>query len=287
MYNSIIFFKKKTFESRIQILLSKFEFDKIKNTFFWHIGYDNQIINYEDTLGEAQISILEDIFPNLKNDVRFEEYEVQFSSAIYFFTLKKELNNRFYPFAKGPMPFNYNLICPNNGRPTIFNDVKTHYLEWYSEFGLFKKIAINNKSKNFFIHPITKKFMFNDEREFEKFKFEFDKDKWMPKKIIDNDQLFIRVINVYAINDKLLNYRIINSEFFLSGLDSIIEPYKGDELLYFRSYRVNEDISKFIIENFNDIKIDFNFDKYEYYLEVLKADDFIYSYNEFIRKLNL
>lgn len=287
MYNSIAFFNKNSFESNIQILLSKYEFDNIKNEFFWCIGPENFIINSEDSLSGEQLIAFEKIFSNLINDVNLKNYDIQFSRYIYFFTLKEELNKRFYPFKKGPIPISYDLICPNNGRPMILNNLETHYLEWYSEFGLFKSIDMNNENKNFFIHPITKKFMFKDEKEFEAFRFEFDKDKLIPKVLIENDQLFVRVINVYDKKDKTLIYRIINSEFFMSGLDSIIIPYEGDELLYFRSYRITNEISNYIGENFNEVKIDFNFDKYEYYLEVLKADDFVYSYNEFVKDLNV
>lgn len=287
MYNSIVFFNKNSFESNIQILLSKYEFDNIKNDFFWCTGSESFIVNSEDSLSGIQLSIFKKIFPSLVNDIGFENFDIQFCSSICFFTLKEELNKRFYPFKKGPIPISYDLICPKNGRPMILNNLGTHYLEWYSEFGLYRSIDLNNESKSFFIHPITKKFMFKNEKEFEAFRFEFDKDKWIPKILIENDQLFIRVINVYDKKDKTLIYRIINSEFFMSGLDSIITPYEGDELLYFRSYKITSEISEYIRENFNEVKFDFYFDKYEYYLEVLKADDFVYSYNEFVKDLNI
>lgn len=287
MYNSIVFFNKDSFESKIQILLSKHEFDIIKNDFFWCYNFEKFVVNCEDSLNATQLKLFKKIFPYLVSDISFEDYEIQFCSSIYLFTLKEELNLRFYPFKKGPIPISYDLICPNNGRPMILNNLGTCYLEWYSEFGLFKSISINNKKNGFFIHPLTKKFMFKDEKEFETFRFEFDKDKWIPKTLIENDQLFIRVINVYDKKDKILIYRIINSEFFMSGLDSIVTPYEGDELLYFRSYKITDEISEYIGENFNELKIVFNFDKYEYYLEVLKADDFVYSYNEFIKDLKV
>ena len=65
-----------------------------------------------------------------------------------------------------------------------------------------------------------------------------------------------------------------------------LEPYPGDEDLYFRSYEVNEKIAEYINASYYN-PIAFNFNNNRYFLETLAAENFIYSYEEFIKDLEL
>lgn len=283
--NSLIFFKENTFEPIAQIIWTLEEFDNIKSNFNWCIGPDGFVVNSEDTLSKDQRQIIFDIFPGVRDNLSIKEFDVVFSDTMHFFSLKKEWNERFFPFKEGP-PRIYGEQCtPKNNRALICDSDSQYFLEWFHEFGLFKKTKKSNEKITYFIHPITKFFMFRNEEEFERYKFEFNKDRWMPKELIKDNQLFIRVINVYEINKKALMFRVVNEEFFSSGLHTMILPYENDIDLFFRSYKVTSDIAEYIEEYCDSIHLDFNFNKYEYYLEVLSADDFIYSFNDSIKNL--
>ncbi len=285
MENSIVLFSK-TDNSSIQFLLSKNEFEKIKHSFQWIIGPEDFIINSEDYFTGKQLKVFEELFQDICNDFNIRKYYISFHSGIYFFSIKKLIDQKFYPIEKGPVRCYHDQIVPKKGRPTFEYD-DNYNLEWFHEYGLYKKQHKLNKNQAWFIHPITDIFMFHKEKDYKEFLTKFKKNMYVAKKIKNDDQLFIRVITAYDKLTKKLKYRIVNTEFISSGLDNFIEPFEGDELLFFRSYLVTAEIAEYILKMFNNGTIDFDFKKNDYFLETLSADDFVYSYNDFIKNLDL
>jgi hypothetical protein len=276
----------KTDDSCVQFLLTKKEFEKIKHSFQWTIGPEDFVINSEDYFTGKQLKVFEELFQEICNDFNIKKYTVSFYSGIYYFDIKKQIDQKFYPIEKGPVRCYHDQTVPEKGRPR-FEYGEDYILEWYHEYGLYKKQHKIYKDEAWFVHPITDIFMFYNEADYENFIKKFQKNMYVAKRIKSDDQLFIRVINVYDKITKELKYRVINTEFIASGLDNFIEPFEGDELLFFRSYLVTEEIADYIIKMFSNGKIDFDFKKNEYFLETLSAEDFIYSYNDFVKDLEL
>ena len=276
----------KTDDSSIQFILTRNEFEKIKHSFQWKIGPEDFVVNAEDYFSNNQLNQFEELFPEICNDFNIREYTISFSSGIYYFSIKKQINQKFYPIFKGPVRSSHNQIIPERGRAR-YEYGEDYILEWYHEYGLYKKQHKIYKDETSFVHPITNNFMLYNEADYDTFIKKFEENMYIAKRIKADDQLFIRVINVYDKITKDLKYRVINSEFITSGLDSFLEPFEGDELLFFRSYLVTAEIADYIVKMFNNGKIDFDFKKNEYFLETLSADDFVYSYNDFIKDLKL
>lgn len=279
MYNSFIFFCKKTDKS-IKFLLSKEEFNEIKKLFFWSHDSDNFIFPEHDYFTDLEILKFKSLFKSICEDFFMEDYYVSFNQGIYFTSTNKIFHDKFYPLTSGICEYNYQQIVPLNGRPTFEYDDK-YILEWFFEFGIYLKYDKTKCLKKWFVHPKTNFFLFKDLVDFEKFikknKSEMEKAKLKS----ESSNLFIRVINVYDSKTKNLKYRIINEEFYTSGLDSFIKPFPGDEVYFLRSYKVTLKIANYIHDMFNNNLIDFDFERNEYYLEVLSADHFLCSYKEF------
>lgn len=280
MYNSLIFFSR-TSDKSIQFLLSKHEFDAFKNEFSWCIGPEGYIINSEDVLSEQMLDLIINL-PEICDDYDVSQYDISYYSGIFFFSVKDYVAN-FRPIEPGVCNANQEQIVPYKGRPTFMVD-EDFRLEWFHEYGIFKKTILKT-SKSYYIHPVTNNFLFKDLGDY---KFFIDKHrKYMEelKKEHWDERLFIRVINVYGKESSKLKYRIINDEFLSSGLNYELDMFK-DDILYLRSYKINEELADFILD-MTSLSIEFDFTKNEYYLETLAADNFIYSYNEFIKDLSI
>lgn len=284
-YNSIIIFNKEN-DSWLKFLLTKEEFERIKNIFYWRNGPEGFIIPLEDYFTEIQLILFRNNFIHISEDFILEDYFISFYNGIYFFTPKEYLKDRFQPIKRGACRVEYEQLLPTNGRPR-FEYADNFIIEWYHEYGLYKKYKEGKEAFGWFVHPLNIKHLFKNEDEYNVFikKREEDMRKIKELKINQHD-FFIRVINVYDKDTKELKYRIINDEFNRSALDSIIKPFEGDELLFFRSYKVTSEIAQYIQEMYSN-PIDFQFEKNDYYLETLSAKNFIYSYDDFIKDLEI
>jgi hypothetical protein len=286
MYNSFIFFCKETDKS-IKFILRKDEFNEIKNNFNWIENVEKIIIPKEDYLTDIQLLKFKSLFKSISDDFKIEHYFISFNQGIYFTTPKKIFHDKFYPFEKNSSCLDiYQQIIPLNGRPS-FTLGNQYVLEWFYEYGIFLKRDIKHENKQWFIHPITNFYLFSEITQLDEFKLKLKSD--MEKALLksEDSDLFIRVINVYDSKTKKLKYRIVNEEFYTSGLDSIIKPFPGDEVYFFRSYKVTTQVASYIDEMFVNNLIDFDFNKNEYYLEVLSAENFLCSYKELSEGLKI
>jgi len=285
MENSIILVKKET-NLWTQILFTKQEFDLLKNNFYWHRGSDDIITNYEDTITGAQLKIFKKVFTFISEDFNLDQYDISFYPVQRFFTVEKFLEDWLLPLKKGPSRCTYDQIIPIRNKPT-FSYGDSTILEWYHEYGAFKKIRLTDNTE-WFVHPNTLYFLFNDDNGYRTYLIKRDIKRKKLEHIMGNfnNQFFIRLINVYDKFSKELKYRIVNDEFMESGLNEFIIPIAGDDILLFNSYLVTYEMAEFINERY-DNKIDFNFNDNVYYLETLSANDFIYSYEDFVKDLDI
>lgn len=284
MYNCVIIQNKEN-DTYLKFLFTKKEFQFIKNYFFWEIGPEGFIINSEDHFTGKQLKEFVKLFPYISEDYSIDDNYISFHSGIYFFQIKEYLNEKFYPFEKGACNCIYAQLTPINGRPRFtFGD--SYIVEWFHEFGLYKKKSILDTSKTFFIHPFTRNYTFDKKEDYIPFIEKVKKEKEKMENLKHDKNQFIRVINVYDKLTQELKYRIINEEFLSSGLDTVIKPFENDDVIFMRSYRIDEEIAAYIIRMFEKVP-DFNFERNEYYLETLAAKDFIYDYKDFADSIDI
>lgn len=281
MYNSILFFHK-NFHG-YSLLMTKKEFKSVMINFNWIPDSDGYLSYKQDNISKEDILILEKrMYPKLKIDFDLENLELQFADPIYFFTRKDIFEKYFSPLYKGPAPICYgDQITPFTRPKFKYGD---YIREWYPEYGVYKSVNLKTKITSF-MHPNNNFHLFLKEKEYPDYLTKRDKDMKIAKKRINDESLYVRFINVYNKKDSNLMYRIVFEEFYLLGINLRLKPYKNDEVYFFRSYKINKSLADYVSKNSNNYRINFNFEDYEYYFEVLKADPFIYSYQEFKKDL--
>lgn len=279
MYNSIILFKKHEFHG-IRLLFTKAEFNKMKNKFSWKIGPEGFVVQQKDYLNKKDLTTLKnEILTDFFEDFNIKDYQVQFSQGVYFFDRKEVYASYFAPIHKGACPYMYgDQIAPKTRPRQIHHN---NSLEWYQEYGLFK--SKNLKTNEIcFTHPKTGYPLFKKENDYLNYLTKRESEMRTAKRKLKDLDSYIRLINVYSKEDKRLLYRIVFREFYTLGIMNMIEPYKGDDVYFFRSYKINKRIASYIYNNSDNLLINFNFDKYEYFMEVMRAEEFVYTYEEFV-----
>lgn len=265
------------------LLMTKTEFKIIMNRFDWVVNTEGYLAYKQDNIDKEGIQVLKEyLYPELEKDFEIKNLELQFDDTIYFFTRKNIYEKYFSPLHKGPAPMGYGDQMTPLTRPKFIygDDVQ----EWYPEYGVYRSVNLRTKATSF-IHPKSYFHLFFKEKEYPDYLIKREKEMKASKKSIQDETLFIRLINVYSKEDSNLMYRIVFDEFYSMGINLRLKPHKNDEVYFFKSYKINKNLANYIFKNSNNYRIDFNFDKYEYYIEVLRADSFIYSYQEFKKDL--
>lgn len=284
MYNSIILFEKGNYLG-FKILLSKKEFERIKIKFDWIIGPEGFIISKNDNLSfEDILKLKNEVFPNLFDDFDLNNFDLQFSHCFYPFKRKDIFEQYFCPIQKGPSPYLYgDIVTPVTRPKQIF---RNHLSIWYQEYGLFKSKKLSN-GHTYFKHPKTHFTLFERESEYDLFLKKRNIEMESAKKKIEDEKEYIRFISVYSKENKKLMYRIVFEEFYQIGLMNLIKPYKGDEVYFFRTYKIDNKLAKYIINESENCLFNFDFEKYEYFLEVMETNEFVYTYKEFAENLEI
>lgn len=276
----MIFYINKKIEegylSCFRIILQKQQIQQILGSIKWNLADIEYICSKNDILSKQEIKKIikqNSDFDFLKN----YKIEVDVASVTGFLLTDFIANKTILP-QKGVTHNLFNQIAPIKNRPA-FEYLGNRYV-WVQELGLFH-ILDHNKG---YYNPINKCLCFKKYKDYKKYLEEINCLKKIKQKVenMELDKPFIRVISVYSKKTKKLKYHILNDMFnYNSFAFHHLKPFKNDEGIFFRSYKITKSIAKKYAD-WSNLVVDYDFENNEYYFETLEASDFFYSQKELL-----
>lgn len=277
----IFYINKETKEgyfSCFKLILEISEIRKFVGFIKWIISEDDCIYTKNDILSKQEVSEIIKINSNLGF---LKDYKVEIDEGnIQGFLLKDFIKNKKILPQKGVAYDLSHQLTPVNNRPTFQS--RHGKCVWIQEFGLFQ-ILDGNKG---YYNPLNKCLCFKNYEDYEKYIKEIECLKTVIKKVNNmEDKTFVRIISVYDTKTKELKYRILNEEFNYNSFAFYnLNPFEGDEGIYFRSYKITKSLAKKYAD-WSNLIINYDFENNDYYFETLEASKFLYSQNKLLEDL--
>jgi hypothetical protein len=270
----MIFYVSNHSYSKFSVVLKESEVRKIVRSIDWITDEHGFYVSKNSSLSRLEIKKIVEVLPNF--DFLKEHFKIEIDLAVCeSFSVLEYIQAKTRLAPKTASPLFSEQRAPIDHCPT-FQYGEEFYL-WKFDMGLFEVKTKNGRILGFY-NPFVNHLVFKTLDQYDSYLNEINilKEKLSFAMNTENNDRYVRLINVYDKTTKELKYRILNQEFNYNSFAHFnLKPIENDPF-FFGSYLITESLAEEYLE-YTSLDIDFDFAKNEYYFETLNASNFVYA----------